>query len=178
VRAAALTSKPSRRLAFALVAAYTLQCKVSGATDARSRQRRWADIFTNPQPRLRPARPFFAAMAPAGRRWPPAGPGRWPPRSFNFLWLDNPTGHPLEFFVSWAVAALVAGAHGSGTEDAGAFRGGIIRVLADAMIHQGRRAVFSFAGGAPRRPSLLAAMQWKFAPETLWDAARPVATVL
>jgi hypothetical protein len=80
----------------------------------------------------------------------------------QFLWLDNPTGHPLEFFCGWAAAAVVSGAliwiemqarsrrHHSG--------------LADAMIVQ---AVEQFlpAGAAG---VLLAATLWKFAPETLW----------
>jgi len=77
-------------------------------------------------------------------------------------WLDDPIAHPLEFFLCWGAAALVSGAmiwiemqarsrrHHSG--------------LADAMIVQ---AVEQFlpAGAAG---VLLAAMQWKFAPETLW----------
>jgi hypothetical protein len=80
----------------------------------------------------------------------------------QFLWLEDPTGHPLGFFAGWAAAALVSGAliwtemqarsrrHHSG--------------LADAMIVQ---AVEQFlpAGAAG---VLLAAMLWKFAPETLW----------
>jgi hypothetical protein len=80
----------------------------------------------------------------------------------QFLWLDDPTRHPLVFFSGWAVAAFVSGAmiwiemqarsrrHHSG--------------LADAMIHQ---AVEQFlpAGAAG---VLLAAMLWKSAPETLW----------
>ena len=80
----------------------------------------------------------------------------------QFLWLDDPTGHPLAFFCGWAAAALVSGAliwiemqarsrrHHSG--------------LADAMIVQ---AVEQFlpAGAAG---VLLALMLWKFAPETLW----------
>ena len=28
----------------------------------------------------------------------------------QFLWLDDPTGHPLVFFSGWAAAALVSGA--------------------------------------------------------------------
>src|SRR6202521_6395705 len=81
---------------------------------------------------------------------------------FQFLWLDDPTSHPLAFFSGWAATALLSGAliwiemqarsrrHHSG--------------LADAMIHQ---AVEQFlpAGAAG---VLLAAMLWKFAPETLW----------
>jgi hypothetical protein len=81
---------------------------------------------------------------------------------FQFLWLDDPTGHPLAFFSGWAATALVSGAmigiemqarsrrHHSG--------------LADAMILQ---AVEQFlpAGAAG---VLLAAMLLKFAPETLW----------
>ncbi len=80
----------------------------------------------------------------------------------QFLWLDDPTGHPLEFFACWAAAALVSAGmiwtemqarsqrHHSG--------------LADAMIHQ---AVEQFlpAGIAG---VLLAATLWKVAPETLW----------
>ena len=80
----------------------------------------------------------------------------------QFWWLDDPTGHPLAFFIGWGAAALLSGAmiwiemlarsrrHHSG--------------LADAMIHQ---AVEQFlpAGIAG---VLLAVMLWKFAPETLW----------
>ena len=80
----------------------------------------------------------------------------------QFLWLDDPTGHPLLFFAGWAAAALVSGGmiwtemqarsrrHHSG--------------LADAMIHQ---AVEQFlpAGVAGL---LLAVLLWKFAPEALW----------
>lgn len=81
---------------------------------------------------------------------------------FQFLWLDDPTGHPLIFFSGWAATALVSGGmiwiemqarsrrHHSG--------------LSDAMVHQ---AVEQFlpAGVAG---ALLAVMLWKFAPETLW----------
>src|SRR5438270_866982 len=77
----------------------------------------------------------------------------------QFLWLDDPTGHPLTFFAGWAVTASVSGAmiwiemqarsrrHHSG--------------LADAMIHH---AIEQFlpAGVAA---ALLAVMLWKFAPE-------------
>jgi hypothetical protein len=80
----------------------------------------------------------------------------------QFWWLDDPTGHPLVFLAGWAAAAVISGAliwtemqarsrrHHSG--------------LADAMILQ---AVEQFlpAGAAG---VLLAAMLWKFAPETLW----------
>jgi len=80
----------------------------------------------------------------------------------QFVWLDDPTGHPLIFFAGWAAAALVSGGmiwtemqarsrrHHSG--------------LADAMIHQ---AVEQFlpAGTAG---VLLAVLLWKFAPEALW----------
>jgi hypothetical protein len=80
----------------------------------------------------------------------------------QFLWLDDPTGHPMEFLAGWAAAALVSGGmiwtemqarsrrHHSG--------------LADAMVLQ---AVEQFlpAGAAG---VLLAAMLWKFAPEALW----------
>jgi hypothetical protein len=80
----------------------------------------------------------------------------------QFLWLDDPTGHPLAFFAGWAVAAVVSGGmiwiemrarsrrHHSG--------------LADAMINQ---AVEQFlpAGAAG---AVLGLMLWKFAPETLW----------
>jgi hypothetical protein len=80
----------------------------------------------------------------------------------QFLWLEDPTGHPLTFFAGWAMAALVSAGmiwtemqarsrrHHSG--------------LADAMIHQ---AIEQFlpAGVAG---VLLAAMLWKFAPEALW----------
>ncbi len=80
----------------------------------------------------------------------------------QFLWLDDPTGHPMEFLGGWAAAALVSGGmiwtemqarsrrHHSG--------------LADAMVLQ---AVEQFlpAGAAG---VLLAALLWKFAPEALW----------
>jgi hypothetical protein len=80
----------------------------------------------------------------------------------QFLWLENPTGHPLVFFSGWAAAALVSGAmiwvemqarsrrHHSG--------------LADAMVHQ---AVEQFLPAGVAGASL-AVMLWKFAPETLW----------
>jgi hypothetical protein len=80
----------------------------------------------------------------------------------QFLWLDDPTGHPLRFFLGWTAAAIVSAAmiwtemrarsrrHHSG--------------LADAMVQQ---AIEQFlpAGVAGL---LLAVMLWKFAPETLW----------
>jgi hypothetical protein len=80
----------------------------------------------------------------------------------QFLWLDDPTAHPLTFFFGWTAAAIVSAAmifiemqarsrrHHSG--------------LADAMVQQ---AVEQFlpAGVAG---VLLAVMLWKFAPETLW----------
>jgi hypothetical protein len=80
----------------------------------------------------------------------------------QFLWLDDPTAHPLAFFTGWGAAALVSAGmiwtemqarsrrHHSG--------------LADAMIHQ---AIEQFlpAGVAG---VLLAVMLCKFAPETLW----------
>jgi hypothetical protein len=80
----------------------------------------------------------------------------------QFLWLGDPTGHPLRFFLGWTAAALVSAAmifvemrarsrrHHSG--------------LADVMVQQ---AVEQFlpAGVAGL---LLAVMLWKFAPETLW----------
>jgi hypothetical protein len=80
----------------------------------------------------------------------------------QLLLLDDPTGHPLIFFLSWTMAAIIAAAmigiemqarsrrHHSG--------------LADAMVQQ---AVEQFlpAGIAG---VLLAVMLWKFAPETLW----------
>ena len=78
------------------------------------------------------------------------------------LWLDDPTGHPLIFFLSWAATAALSAAliwiemqarsrrHHSG--------------LADAMILQ---AIEQFlpAGVAG---TLLAVVLWKFAPEALW----------
>src|SRR5258708_2049023 len=80
----------------------------------------------------------------------------------QFLWLDDPTGHPVVFFSGWAATALVSGAmiwiemrarsrrHHSG--------------LADAMV---RQAVEQFLPAGVAGASL-AAMLWKFAPETLW----------
>jgi hypothetical protein len=80
----------------------------------------------------------------------------------QFLWLEDPTGHPLLFFSGWAAAALVSGAmiwvemqarsrrHHSG--------------LADAMVHQ---AVEQFLPAGVAGASL-GVMLWKFAPETLW----------
>jgi hypothetical protein len=82
--------------------------------------------------------------------------------AIQFLWLEDPTGHPLLFFSGWAAAALVSGAmiwvemqarsrrHHSG--------------LADAMVHQ---AVEQFLPAGVAGASL-AVMLWKFAPETLW----------
>src|SRR3977135_2931974 len=81
---------------------------------------------------------------------------------FQFLWLRDPTGHPLIFFLGWAATALVSVAmiwiemqarsrrHHSG--------------LADAMIHQ---AVEQFLPAAAAG-ALLAVLLWNFAPETLW----------
>lgn len=80
----------------------------------------------------------------------------------QFLWLDDPTDHPISFFAGWAAAAVLSSGliwtemrarsrrHHSG--------------LADAMIQQ---AVEQFlpAGAAA---VLLAITLWKFAPETLW----------
>jgi hypothetical protein len=80
----------------------------------------------------------------------------------QFYWLGDPTRNPVLFFAGWAVAAMLSAVmiwvemrarsrrHHSG--------------LADAMIHQ---AIEQFlpAGIAG---VLLAAMLWKFAPETLW----------
>jgi hypothetical protein len=77
-------------------------------------------------------------------------------------WLDDPSRDPIAFFTGWALAAVLSAVmiwiemrarsrrHHSG--------------LADAMIHQ---AIEQFlpAGVAG---VLLAAMLWKFAPETLW----------
>jgi len=80
----------------------------------------------------------------------------------QYLWLDDPTDHPLAFFSGWAAAALLSGAiigiemkarshrHHSG--------------LADAMIHQALEQ-FLPAGVTG---ALLAVMLLKFAPETLW----------
>lgn len=80
----------------------------------------------------------------------------------QFCWLDDFTHNPIAFFAGWAAAAVLSATmiwvemrarsrrHHSG--------------LADAMIHQ---AIEQFlpAGVAG---VLLAAMLWKFAPETLW----------
>jgi hypothetical protein len=80
----------------------------------------------------------------------------------QFSWLDDPTNHPLACFLGWATAAALSALmiwvemqarsrrHHSG--------------LADAMIHQ---AVEQFLPSAAAG-LLLAAMLWKFAPETLW----------
>jgi hypothetical protein len=78
------------------------------------------------------------------------------------MWLEDPTDRPLTFFLSWLATAALSAAliwiemlarsrrHHSG--------------LADAMIHQ---AIEQFlpAGAAG---ALLAAVLWKFAPESLW----------
>jgi hypothetical protein len=80
----------------------------------------------------------------------------------QFLWLDDPTGHPLAFFSGWVATAVVSAGliwiemqarsrrHHSG--------------LADAMIHQ---AIEQFlpAGVAG---AVLAVLLWNFAPEGLW----------
>jgi hypothetical protein len=80
----------------------------------------------------------------------------------QFLWLDDPTAHPLTFLFGWTAAALLSAAlifvemrarslrHHSG--------------LADAMVQQAAEQ-FLPAGIAGL---LLAVMLWKFAPETLW----------
>jgi hypothetical protein len=81
---------------------------------------------------------------------------------FQILWLRDPTGNPLIFFLSWIATALVSAGmiwiemkarsrrHHSG--------------LADAMI---RQAVEQFLPAAVAGV-VLAVMLWKFAPETLW----------
>jgi hypothetical protein len=80
----------------------------------------------------------------------------------QFVWLDDPTGSPLTFFFGWAAAAVLSSLmiwvemlarsrrHHSG--------------LADAMIYQ---AVEQFLPSAVTGV-LLAALLWKFAPESLW----------
>ena len=80
----------------------------------------------------------------------------------QFVWLDDPTGSPLTFFFGWAAAAVLSSLmiwvemlarsrrHHSG--------------LADAMIYQ---AVEQFLPSAVAGV-LLAAILWKFAPESLW----------
>jgi hypothetical protein len=80
----------------------------------------------------------------------------------QYLWLDDPTRHPLIFFVGWTAAALLSAGmiwfemqarsrrHHSG--------------LADAMIHQAiEQCLPAGVAGA-----LLAVVLWKFAPEALW----------
>lgn len=80
----------------------------------------------------------------------------------QFLWLDDPTSHPLTFFSLWAATAMVSAAviwiemlarsrrHHSG--------------LADAMLLQ---AVEQFLPSGLAGASL-ALVLWKFAPEALW----------
>jgi hypothetical protein len=80
----------------------------------------------------------------------------------QYLFLDDPTHHPLTFLFGWASAALLSAVmiisemvarsrrHHSG--------------LADAMIHQ---AVEQFLPSAVAGV-LLAFVLWKFAPESLW----------
>lgn len=80
----------------------------------------------------------------------------------QYLWLDDPTGHPLTFLFGWAVAAALSALmiwiemqarsrrHHSG--------------LADAMIHQALEQFLpSGVAGV-----LLAIVLGKFAPEALW----------
>jgi hypothetical protein len=80
----------------------------------------------------------------------------------QFLWLDDPSGHPLVFFAGWAAAALVSAGiiwtemqarsrrHHSG--------------LADAMIYQAvEQSLPAGVAGV-----LLSVLLWKFAPEALW----------
>jgi hypothetical protein len=80
----------------------------------------------------------------------------------QYVWLDDPTHHPLTFLFGWAAAAALSAAiiitemvarsrrHHSG--------------LADAMIYQ---AVEQFLPSAVAGV-LLAFVLWKFAPESLW----------
>jgi len=80
----------------------------------------------------------------------------------QYVWLPDPTHHPLTFLFGWAAAALLSAMmiitemvarsrrHHSG--------------LADAMIHQ---AVEQFLPSAVAGV-LLAFVLWKFAPESLW----------
>ena len=80
----------------------------------------------------------------------------------QYVWLDDPSGHPLTFLCGWAAAALLSALmiwvemqarsrrHHSG--------------LADAMIHQAvEQSLPAGVAGI-----LLAVMLGKFAPETLW----------
>jgi hypothetical protein len=80
----------------------------------------------------------------------------------QFLWLDNPSGNPMMFFLGWAAAALISGAM-IWTETIARTRRHHLG-LADAMILQ---AIEQFlpAGIAG---VLLAIVLWRFAPEALW----------
>jgi len=80
----------------------------------------------------------------------------------QFLLLHDPTGNPLTFFFGWAAAALLSSAL-IWIEMQARSRRHHSR-LADAMIHQAvEQALPAGIAGL-----LLAVMQWKFAPETLW----------
>jgi len=78
------------------------------------------------------------------------------------LWLDDPTGYPLTFFMSWLATAALSAALIWIEMQARSRR--LHSGLADAMIHQ---AVEQFlpAGVAG---ALLAVVLWKFAAESLW----------
>jgi hypothetical protein len=139
---------------FAIV--HTLQCKAE--VPMRDLDKALADIFT------------IRSQIAAGTAFRGYGPATVAATGglalitaiFQFLWLRDPTGHPLIFFLGWAATALVSVAmiwiemqarsrrHHSG--------------LADAMIHQ---AVEQFLPAAAAG-ALLAVLLWNFAPETLW----------
>jgi len=80
----------------------------------------------------------------------------------QFLWLEDPTAYPLEFFSFWAATAAVSGALIWIEMRARSRRHHL--GLADAMVHQ---AVEQFlpAGVAG---AALAVLLWMYAPEVLW----------
>ncbi len=78
------------------------------------------------------------------------------------LWLADPTGHPLAFFLGWAAAAASSGVVIFVEMRARSRRHHL--GLADVMVYQ---AIEQFLPAAAAGV-LLAAMLWKFAPETLW----------
>ncbi len=80
----------------------------------------------------------------------------------QFLWLADPTGHPLAFFLGWAAAAASSGVVIFVEMRARSRRHHL--GLADVMVYQ---AIEQFLPAAAAGV-LLAAMLWKFAPETLW----------
>lgn len=142
----------------AFASVLTLHCKARGAGRLTDLDKALADILA--------IRSQIAAGT-AFRGYGPAtialtGALAFATALLQFLWLDNPTAHPLTFFAGWTVTAIVSSGviwiemqarsrrHHSG--------------LADAMIQQAAEQFLPAAAAG----AMLAIMLGKFAPEALW----------